>query len=96
MIIRQATTEDHLQLANLRWQHESDLRDLTGFSKDEFIEQVYRFLDSDDGKGFTVSVAEEQGNIIANVFVKLIRKVPKPHCLYSRIGYVTNVQTIQA
>jgi len=94
LIFRTATSEDRLQLANLRWAHENDLRDLHGYDKDKFLEEFCRFLDSTDGQRFTIWVAEDKGRIVSNVFLLLIRKVPKPHRLYSQIGYITNVQTV--
>jgi N-acetylglutamate synthase-like GNAT family acetyltransferase len=37
-------------------------------------------------------IAEDNG-ILANIYIRRIRKVPKPQKLFAEIGYVTNVHT---
>jgi len=93
MNIRQANVQDYPQIAALRWQHEADLRDVSPYDQDQFTRDFCLFLESDEGKQFTIWIMEEDGQVIANLFIRLIRKVPKPQRMRSYIGYVTNIQT---
>jgi GNAT superfamily N-acetyltransferase len=54
----------------------------------EFARRVGPLLESGQ---MTVWIAESDGEIIANMFVEQIVKVPKPSKLDDRFGYVTNV-----
>jgi len=93
--IRKATSNDINQLVELRWQHEyEEEKECFITSKDEFVRECTKFLkDGLDKNQWVYWIAEKNKEIIANIYVKKIRKVPKPQKLFSEIGYVTNVYT---
>ncbi len=91
IVIRQATEGDGAALARLRWD----------FSPDEVQTGLYRFEDfRDEFEQFFVSalksdhwqfwVAESQDKIVGNVYLELVRKVPRPG-RKKHWGYITNV-----
>jgi len=94
MVYRLAVESDLDMLSEMRWQHEYEEEGYFDKSKNEFINQCKLFLKEGLDKGTWVYwVAEENGIIIANIYINLIRKVPKPQKLFEEIGYVTNVHT---
>jgi RimJ/RimL family protein N-acetyltransferase len=94
VIYRLADEKDLDMLAQMRWLHEYEEGSCSEISKTEFIEPCKEFLQEGLNNGtWAYWVAEENGNIIANVYICRIRKVPKPQKLYAEIGYVTNVHT---
>lgn len=95
MIYRQAVEKDLKELAEIRWdfQHES-YEVSTEISKEAFLEQCILFLKDGLNKGEWVYwIAEDSNTIVSQIFVRKIRKVPKPQCLIDEYGYVTNVYT---
>lgn len=94
MIYRLANEDDLEILAHMRWQHEHEEGSQSEISKTEFINYCKQFLLNGLKNGTWVYwVAEDNGIIIANIYINRIRKVPKPHKLFAEIGYVTNVHT---
>lgn len=83
MIYRQAVEKDLKELAEIRWdfQHES-YEVSTEISKEAFLEQCILFLKDGLNKGEWVYwIAEDSNTIVSQIFVRKIRKVPKPQCL---------------
>jgi GNAT superfamily N-acetyltransferase len=94
MVFRLADERDISSLAELRWLHEEEECDLSGISKKEFIDECSIFLTNGlVNNEWAYWIAEEGKEIIANIYVRRIRKVPKPQKLFAEIGYVTNVHT---
>jgi len=94
MIYRLATESDLEMLSEMRWQHEYEVEGPFNVTKSYFINQCNIFLKDglEDGT-WIYWVAEDDGILIANIYIKRIRKVPKPQMLFSEIAYVTNVHT---
>lgn len=95
MIYKEATEQDLLQLAEMRWDFEYESRKFdSSISKDFFLRNCYLFLkDGLDKAEWVYWIAEKDNLIISQVFVRKIRKVPKPQKFIDEYGYVTNVYT---
>jgi GNAT superfamily N-acetyltransferase len=98
IIYRTATVADLPALAELRWEHwAEDARDPAIASRADFRREfVVRIGPRMEGGQLTVWVAEWDGEIIANMYVQRVAKVPKPSKLDDGYGYVTNVHTRSA
>lgn len=94
MIYRLATLADAEQLADLRWAHVAEEADLALDSRDEFARRFCAFLEQELGAHYACWVAEDDGRIVAHIYVGMLNKVPKPIGDATRIGYVTNVHTV--
>jgi len=94
MRYRIATKGDITMLSEMRWEHEYEEEAQFSITKEEFISECSSFLIKEMERGTWVYwIAEDEGNIIANIYINKIRKVPKPQKLFAEIGYVTNVHT---
>ena len=94
MKYRLAEEEDLNSLAEMRWLHEFEENNCSNVEKGEFIIECKAFLINGLECGNWVYwVAEEDDEIVANIYINKIRKVPKPQKLFTEIGYVTNVHT---
>lgn len=92
---RIATENDLPALADLRWEHWSEDAQNAGIVdketfREEFVMRVAPWLHNGQ---LTVWVAESEGEIIANMHVQRVNKIPKPSKLDDCFGYVTNVHT---
>ncbi len=93
MNFRMADSRDVYSLAEMRWLHEYE-EDKVTMSKEEFVDACIPFLKEGLERGtWAYWIAEDNGEIVANIYINRIRKVPKPQNLYGEIGYVTNVHT---
>jgi len=89
-----ATKDDVLMLSEMRWEHEYEVETQFSITKEEFINECNSFLIKEMERDTWIYwIAEDEGNIIANIYINRIRKVPKPQKLFAEIGYVTNVHT---
>lgn len=94
MNYRIAGEKDICQLAELRWIHEYDENISSYVEKEEFIKECSNFLTNGlDAGNWIYWIAVDEDEIIANIYVQKIRKVPKPSKLFAEIAYVTNVHT---
>jgi GNAT superfamily N-acetyltransferase len=96
--IRWATYQDADELARLRWDSSSEEVAASGQSFAEFRHGFLDFLrQALEGGHWIVWVAERDGRLIANIWVQLVSKVPRPGRFGgqrgNRYGYVTNVYT---
>ena len=98
-MIRLAEEKDFLQLAHMRWElkKEDDAiygeDNIKGIESDEFIKEYINFLKTESV--YKIFVMEKNKQIIATMFVTMIRKVPKPNKKESYIAYLTNVYTLK-
>lgn len=94
MIYRLAEESDLEMLSEMRWEHEYEEEGHFDITKDEFITECKLFLREGMEKGtWMYWIAEDNGNVVSNIYINRIRKVPKPQKLAAEIGYVTNVHT---
>lgn len=94
MIYRVANESDIPTLSEMRWIHEFEEDGKFQISKEEFILECNSFLlEGLKTNTWAYWIAEENGVIVSNIYIRRIRKVPKPQKLYAEIGYVTNVHT---
>lgn len=94
--LRLATLDDAAELARLRWDFSPDEVAAGRQSFDEFCRGFARFLERALASGnWAVWVAEQEGRLVANIWVQVIHKVPRPGRFggHNRYGYVTNVYT---
>lgn len=91
---RQATIADIHDLAQLRWDFSLE-DDHTGTETfDAFQRRFGRSVCADmRQRRCAIHVAEHASRLIANMYVKLIRKVPRPGRFGTRFGYMMNVYT---
>ncbi len=101
MNFRLAVEEDLPQLAELRWDFRTELRPPAGviplktvLPRDVFIPACLKFLQHGLASGnWAFWIAEDAGQIISQVCIQIIAKIPRPIELNPRMGYITNVYT---
>ena len=94
MIYRLATESDISSLSEMRWEHEYEEEGEFDISKEDFIKECNLFIVNGIRSGtWYYWIAEENNIIISNIYINIIRKVPKPQKLFTEIGYITNVHT---
>jgi GNAT superfamily N-acetyltransferase len=95
---RLATPADAETLARLRWDFRLELRPANAPLPrpwQEFEGVMLSFLGEVFASGsWAIWVAEEDGQILANLYIRRIRKVPNPVQFFAEIGYVTNVYCV--
>lgn len=97
-MIRIAEPKDYIELANIRWEHkaEDDIvygeNNVADAEKEGFIQDFVNFLYHDST--YQIYILEMDNRIISQIYVQLIRKVPKPNKKESYIAYLTNAHTI--
>jgi len=93
VIIREATAQDVSVLARMRW----NLRMDDAPPDDRYPEYEARFsqflTDALESGLWMAWVIEQEGEILAHIYLQLIEKVPRPGALDQHFGYVTNVYT---
>lgn len=96
MTFRKTTQHDYCALADMRWIHlEDDGEDLSAYNKQTFVTEFCDYLKCQMDTNFYCYVAENEGQIIGNVYLGLLSKVPKPNCIKAKIGYITNVHVLE-
>ena len=92
---RLAAEKDFAQLAELRWDFQTeDDAEIPVMEKTEFLEKCAEFLQQRFEKGdWAFWVAEENGEIVSQMFIHTIQSVPRPARLENLWGYLTNVYT---
>jgi GNAT superfamily N-acetyltransferase len=95
MNYRIAKQEDFEQLARLRWDFRMESgEEKAAMSKAEFVEKCLEFFEKKSGSDYHFYwIAEENGEIIAQVFVHKIDMIPRPCKIDDQFGYVTNNYT---
>lgn len=101
MTFRLAVEEDLPQLAELRWAFRTELRPPAGviplkpvLPREVFLPACLEFLQRGLASGYWAFwVAEEDGEIISQVCIQKIDKIPRPIDLHPQMGYITNVYT---
>ncbi len=95
MEFRIATRKDFGQLANLRWDFRMETGDeKAAMSREDFVEKCVKFFEERaENDHYVYWIAEEEGEIIAQVFVHIIDMVPRPCKILDRFGYITNDYT---
>ncbi|NLB20356.1 MAG: GNAT family N-acetyltransferase [Clostridium sp.] len=94
MVYRLATEADIPKLSELRWAYESNKAKETEISKDDFIRECNEFfLNGFEKEIWVYWIAEKDNEIISNFCIHRIRRVPKPHKMFSEMAYVTNAHT---
>jgi ribosomal protein S18 acetylase RimI-like enzyme len=92
LAIRQATLHDAIDLARLRWQSSPDEVQATSQDFTAFLEGFAEFLNySLAGGTWRVWVAERDERLVANIYVQIVPKVPRPGRFLDKYGYITNV-----
>jgi GNAT superfamily N-acetyltransferase len=94
ILYRLAAESDLPALAQLRWDFRTEWSETPPPGKEEFLVYCTDFLLRGwTGGQWVYWIAEEEGQIISQVFVLRITKIPKPARWHDEFGYVTNVYT---
>lgn len=95
MNYRLANELDFPALAALRWDFQTeDDSETPVVEKDEFSARCLEYLRENFAAGdWTFFIAEENGEIVAQIFVKKIASLPRPARIKNSWGYLTNVYT---
>ena len=95
MNYRLAVKGDLPQLAEMRWDFQADDEAETPIiEKSEFLKKCAEYLRQSFEKGnWAFWIAEENGEIVSQMFVHTIQSVPRPARLENLWGYLTNVYT---
>ena len=90
---RRAEEADLPALCTNRWRlRTEDDGDPDGVDPEAFRRHCVAFLrEALQGGPWALWVAESQGRVVANAFVQVVPKVPRPGRFDDAIGYVTNV-----
>lgn len=92
IVIRTGTIDDAPELARLRWDFSKEEPASDDFSSfDDFQELFASFLSKTLQGRWRVWVAETKGQLIGNMWLQLVDKVPRPHDSPTHLGYLTNV-----
>jgi GNAT superfamily N-acetyltransferase len=94
MIIRLATVDDAPELARLRWNFSPDEAAASGDSFAYFRDNFMQFVEQALASGvWAIWVAESEGRLVANLWVQIVQKVPRPgrFVAHNSYGYITNV-----
>ena len=98
MRFRMATPTDVPALANLRWTWRTDEESggEATESHDAFVERFSAFAAGALSGRWTVWVAQDEDEIVANIWIYQVPKVPSPSRTTRDFGYMTNVYTVPA
>jgi ribosomal protein S18 acetylase RimI-like enzyme len=97
VIIRQATPDDAQQLAKLRWEMAAEEESALTQDEETFTVAFLAFVPTALSRGWTVFVAEVNGNLVSNIWLYEVPKVPRPDRYHHRaFGYMGNVYTLKA
>jgi GNAT superfamily N-acetyltransferase len=94
-LCRLAESLDAPKLANLRWGLRTDddpLRDAA--TKARFIQEFVAWMGSTPDKDLVHWVAEQDGELIGVISVRIIHKLPSPEDSDGRFGYLTNTYVL--
>lgn len=89
--IRLASASDGTALAALRWEFSQEDGGDAEENRSEFHDGWTRFWDTAQARGWLVWVAERDGQLIGNMWLQLVEKVPRPGTKVRYLGYLTNV-----
>ena len=95
MKFRIADKSDFEQLANLRWDFRMESgEEKAAMSQEEFIKKCVEFFEEKAKSNYHFYwVAEENGEIISQIFVHKIDMIPRPCKIKDQFGYITNNYT---
>lgn len=91
IVYRLAERADAARMANLRWglrMDDAPIRDTA--AKTLFIAQFVAWMDNISDKDLVHWVAEEEGDLLGIISIRIIHKLPSPEELDGRFGYITN------
>jgi GNAT superfamily N-acetyltransferase len=92
MEYRIADARDARALAALRWDFRTEDGVEAAMSRDAFVDACAAVLTEELASGqWAYWVADDAGELVAMIFVRRIRKVPKPLRLHDEFAYMTNV-----
>lgn len=90
---RLANKNDIPNLMEMRWLFKTENKDKDQFNQEEFYGVLRPFLQYGLDKEWFVWIAEEEGQILSNLYIQRIEKMPKPNYSNRMLGYITNVFT---
>jgi GNAT superfamily N-acetyltransferase len=95
MNYRLASEQDAQALAEMRWDFRTETVERPpSLARGEFVAACAEFFRRALSEGrWACWLAEDDGQIIANIFIQRVRKIPNPYRLHGEFGYLTNVYT---
>lgn len=94
-VLRLATLSDARSLSRLRWDFSPDEVAVEVQTFDAFTAQFREWLDAALVQNtWAIWLAELDGQIVANMYIHRVPKVPRPGQFRRAYGYVTNVYTV--
>ena len=95
MNFRIAEEKDFEQLAKLRWDFRMEsVEEKAAMPQEEFIDKCIKFFKEKPQNGYHIYwIAEENGEIVSQVFVHKIDMIPRPCKIEDQFGYITNNYT---
>lgn len=90
---RIANITDYKKLLDLRLGLVREYDDIESMNKEEFSKEFKKFLEDEIGKNYTIFVATKGNEIISNIYLGIINRIPSPIKDGKSIGYITNVYT---
>lgn len=90
---RIASESDYEDLLELRWGLISMYDDVSSYNKDEFAYEFKQFLCDELGNNYNAFVAVKDNEVISNIYLGILNRVPSPIKDGKSIGYITNVFT---
>jgi GNAT superfamily N-acetyltransferase len=95
ILFRKATLDDFYELSRLRWDYSHEETDRESHSFDLFTKQFKIYLEDSISSGNShIWVAELDGKLVSNLYLEIVRKVPRPWQIQRAWGYITNVYTM--
>jgi ribosomal protein S18 acetylase RimI-like enzyme len=93
MHIRQAVQTDARQLAQLRWEFRSVAHGALDESEDVFVDRCAAWMHErlSGTSTWTAWVAERNGEVLGQIWVQLIEKLPNPTVEVERHAYISNL-----
>ena len=88
---RLAQSRDATQLANLRWCLRTDDNPVVDpAAKAQFIQEFVSWMEKTPDKDLVHWVAEQSGELVGVLSVRIIHMLPSPEDMDDRYGYLTN------
>lgn len=88
--VRRATRADARALAGMRWDFKAEDGDLDPAGREAFLDRQLTWFTDALESDWRVWVAEREGRLVGQVFLRVVGKVPSPVPGAAELGYVTN------
>ncbi len=91
VVVRRAVRFDARELAGMRWDRTAEETDLDPQDREDFLDRRVTWFADALEDGWAVWVAEEDGRLRGQVFLRVVQKVPSPVNPHGALGYLSNL-----